>query len=450
MKRRPWRNGASWTPEEAARELHRRRQELVGQLRRRGEGRGIPPAAQEELVADAITAVVMSSRPIQNERHLIGAFWLAVDHRARRWREGRHLTRLGSRQRVEFDTAVERAAAPGEPFETINLTDRMARAADFMAQLDPREKQVVAVMASHGVGPVPAARLLRLPLGEVRAASRSANAKLEQVAVISAAGRMCDYRYRAISAHAAGEASASEAMAARAHVSACVSCRKVYGQLRREMHGREFQRRASAAFLPLPLLSSAVHPSWAERLGVFASEHLPFGGGPVDGAGPRGGTITLLGGSAGAAKTAGVFAAAALVVVGTTSGIRDLSGPHHPRPHARRVQTTHQVAASASLRLSAQAPPEAAPVSEPTRTTQTLRGSHGSDGGFSYLGGTAPSTSRVRYASTASGNTRTASAASLSYLGGGASPSARATADTVAASPRASEASAAEEGQFSP
>jgi hypothetical protein len=42
MRRKPWRNGASWTPEEAAQELHRRRQELVGQLRRRGEARGVP------------------------------------------------------------------------------------------------------------------------------------------------------------------------------------------------------------------------------------------------------------------------------------------------------------------------------------------------------------------------------------------------------------------------
>jgi hypothetical protein len=128
MRRGPWRNGASWTPEEAAAELHRRRAELISQLRRRSEGQGVPVAAQEEIVADAITRVVMSSRPIENERHLIGAFWLAVDLRARRWREGRHVTRIGSRQRVELDTAVERAAAPGGPFEAVDLCDRMARA----------------------------------------------------------------------------------------------------------------------------------------------------------------------------------------------------------------------------------------------------------------------------------------------------------------------------------
>ncbi|MCW3017809.1 MAG: hypothetical protein JWN10_117 [Solirubrobacterales bacterium] len=450
MRRRPWRNGASWTPEEAAQELHRRRQELAGHLRRRGEGRGIPVAGQEEIVDDAITAVVMSSRPIQNEQHLIGAFWLAVDHRARRWREGRHLTRVGSRQRVELDTAVERAAAPGGPFEAVDLCDRMARAADFMAQLDPREQQVVTVMASYGVGPVPAARVLHLPLGEVRAASRSANAKLEQIAVISAAGRMCGYRYHAIAAHAAGEATVSEMTAARAHVNACVSCGRVYRELRREMRSREFQRRASAAFLPLPLLSLGVHPSWAGRLGVLVNERLPFGGGAAGDVGTRGRAVTLLGGGAGAAKAAGVLAGTALVVVGATSGIRTLEGSHHRRPRASSTQLSHPPTTALAPASVTEPPREAALSGRPAAETRTAAIGRGSDGGFSYLGGSAPGMPRDRYTARAASNTRTASAASLSYLGGDASPSARATASSIAVSPRASEASAAGGGQFSP
>ena len=450
MRRGPWRNGASWTPEEAAQELHRRRPELVGQLRRRGESRGIPPAAQEELVADAITAVVMSSRPIENERHLIGAFWLAVDLRARRWREGRHLTRVGSRQRVELDTAVERATVSGGPFETVELSDRMARAADFMAQLDPCEQRVVCVMAGYGVGPVPAARLLGLPLGEVRAASRSASAKLDQVAVISAAGRMCGYRYRVIAAHAAGEASASEATAARAHVNACVSCGRVYRQLRREMRGREFQRRASAAFLPLPLLSLGVHPGWAERLGALVNERLPFGGGAAGDVGARGRAVTLLGGGAGAAKAAGVLAGTALVVVGTTSGIRTLEGSRHRRPRASRTQLSHPPTTALAPAMVTEPPRGAALSGRPAGEARTAAIGRGSGGGFSYLGGSAPGTLRDRYTARAASSTRTASAVSLSYLGGDASPSARATASSVAASQRASDASAAGGGQFSP
>src|SRR6202158_2399938 len=114
---RPWHRNGRWSPEEAASELHSRRAELIGQLRRRSEARGVPVAAQEEIVDDAITAVVMSPRGVANEHHLLGAFWLAVDHRCRRHREGRHFTRLGSRRRVELDLALQQAPANANPFD---------------------------------------------------------------------------------------------------------------------------------------------------------------------------------------------------------------------------------------------------------------------------------------------------------------------------------------------
>jgi hypothetical protein len=71
MIRLPHRNGR-WAPEEAAGELHRRRGELIGQLRRRGEGRGTPASAQREIVDDAITAVCRRHR---EGRHLSGLGW---------------------------------------------------------------------------------------------------------------------------------------------------------------------------------------------------------------------------------------------------------------------------------------------------------------------------------------------------------------------------------------
>src|ERR1700694_1534231 len=135
---RPWHRIGGWSPEEAAMELHGRRPELVGQLRRRSESNGVPLAAQEEIVDDAITAVVMSPREIVNHHHLLGAFWLAVDHRCRRYREGRHFARLGSRVRVEFDAALAQAAGSINPFDRLELRDRFARAADLMADLSAR------------------------------------------------------------------------------------------------------------------------------------------------------------------------------------------------------------------------------------------------------------------------------------------------------------------------
>src|SRR5271167_4755728 len=336
---RPWARHGRWSPQEAAAELHRRRAGLIGQLRRRSEARGVPVSAPEEIVDDAITAVVMAPRGVANEHHLLGAFWLAVDNRCRRHREGRHFTRLGSRRRVEFDLAAQKAPDGANPFDALELRDRFARAADLMADLDPRERQVVSVMASHGVGPFSAARLLGLPLGEVRSAARSANVKLDRLAAISAAGRMCQFRATAIAADAAGAADEDEARLARAHVSACVPCGRVYRQLRREMRRREFQRAAVAAFLPLPAISAG-HVGGAGKLAIWIEQRMNFM--------PRGGgerTAEALGG-AGIAKAA--IAGTAIVAAGgalTGHLVHTIEGS---RAH-RRAHVSRQVSQPATL-----------------------------------------------------------------------------------------------------
>ena len=343
---RPWQRNGRWSPEEAAAELHRRRAGLIGQLRRRSEARGVPAGAQEEIVDDAITAVVMAPRGVANEHHLLGAFWLAVDHRCRRHREGRHFTRLGSRQRVEFDLAAQKAPDGANPFDALELRDRFARAADLMADLDPRERQVVSVMASNGVGPVSAARLLGLPLGEVRSAARSANLKLDRVAAISAAGRMCQFRAGAIAADAAGAADEHEARLARAHVSACVPCGRVYRQLRREMRGREFQRAAVAAFLPLPAVSIG-HIGGAGKLAIWIEQRINF---MPRGSGER--AAEALGG-AGIAKAA-VAGTAIVAAGGALTGhlVHSIEGAqsqaHHRAHVARRVSQPTTLAGGAN------------------------------------------------------------------------------------------------------
>jgi DNA-directed RNA polymerase specialized sigma24 family protein len=325
--RSPWQRAGGWSPEEAAAELQQRRAELIGQLRRRGDARGVPPGAQEEIVDEAIAAVVMSPHGTSNQDHLIGAFWIAVAHRCARHREGRPFTRLGSRQRVDFESAVEHAPGPGDPFETVELTDRMARAADLIAELDPRERQILAVMASYGIGPVPTARHLGLPLGEVRSADRSIKLKLNRVAAIAAAGRMCEFRYDAILADAAGEASDRDAARASAHVNACVPCGRVYRKLRREMRGREFQRAAAAAFLPLPTTSLA-HVGGLGRVATWIQQHtprvLPHGGGER--------AAEVLGG-AGAVKVAAVGTAVVIAGGTLTSHIVHSVVDSHPPAH---------------------------------------------------------------------------------------------------------------------
>jgi hypothetical protein len=357
---RPWQRNGRWSPEEAAAELHRRRAGLIGQLRRRSEARGVPAVALAEIVDDAITAVVMSPRGVANEHHLVGAFWLAVDHRCRRYREGRHLTRLGSRRRVELDLAPQQAPAGANPFDELELRDRFARAADLMADLDVRERQVVSVMASKGVGPVTAARLLELSLGEVRSAARSANAKLDRIAAISAAGRMCQFRAAALAADAAGAANEDEARLARAHVSACVPCGMVYRRVRREMRSREFQRAAVAAFLPLPAMSVG-HVGGLGKLAIWIEQRIHF---MPRGSGER--TAEALGG-AGIAKAA-VAGTAIVAAGGALTGhlVHAIEGPQSPGHHrahvARRVSqpTTLAGAANRSSSLAVRSPSSSA------------------------------------------------------------------------------------------
>jgi DNA-directed RNA polymerase specialized sigma24 family protein len=370
--RSPWRRAGEWSPEEAAAELHSRRTDLIVQLRRRSQARGIPVAAQEEIVNDAVTAVVMSPRGVANEHHLLGAFWLAVDHRCRRYREGRHFTRLGSRVRVDFDTAVEHATtAAANPFDRLQLRDRIARAADLMADLDPRERQVVAVMAIYDMGPVPAARHLGLPLGEVRSAARSADAKLDRVAVIAAAGRMCDYRYNAIAARASGEASDDDARLARAHVNACIRCDRVYRKLRREMRGREFQRAAAAAFLPIPA-APFVHASGLGRLAAWMQDRIP--GLPHGGADRA---AEVLGG-AGAVKAA-AFGSAVVIAGGTLTShiVRAVVDSHAPNHHrVPRFQAPRPVVASTDAGQSTIAQATSTEPASRTQSTPVARTPH--------------------------------------------------------------------------
>ncbi len=446
--RPPWRRGA-WTPDEVALALYARREELLLELRGLSSARGLPGGVLEEIVDDAVCAVVMKPRAVVDEEHLRRAFWLSVKLLLARYREGRHRVRVGSWERADFDAVARQASVSGRTVtEEVELKDRTARAADFMAQLDEFEARVTVVMAVRGLGIRATARELGVPLKTVKAAAHSVQTKLEQVAAIAAAGRMCGYRQRAIAAHVSGTARAEEARVARAHIAACASCHSSYVRLVREMRRREFQHRASAAFLPLPMLAEGAHAGWAERLGAFVSARLPDSVSPVGS--PRERVVALLGGGAGAAKTAGVFAGTALIVVGATSGIRDLGGSHQPSRHPRHTHVLRSRSSPAPVLLRAAATSSSGipTPSEPARPAQVVQRSRGTDGGFAYLGGNSASPSR-RKTSQGTVSTRTAEAASFHYLGGNAaSPPPTSTTSSSTTSEQHSETSGG--GQFSP
>jgi hypothetical protein len=307
LVRAPGQRGAL-SPEEAAHALKARRAELRRSLDWRRDVAGLPEHVRDELVDEAIGIVVMSSKPIRDEQHLQGAFWSSIGYLLMAHRSGRRDLHVGSRRRVEFEPVAE--VLPGdddEPFDLVAAQERIATAADLMAQLDPFEQRVMAVMAAHGLGVKRAAKAMGEPIKTVLAAQRSAQRKLDQVAAITAAGRMCDYRQPAIHAHAQGTAHAEQETTARAHLAACASCRSSYSTLLREMRAREFQRAASAAFLPPPVLAVELHGHWIERLISLLSGRAPSG-------------------TATAERTAGVLGGGGLVKAAAVTGAIVVAG----------------------------------------------------------------------------------------------------------------------------
>lgn len=333
--RAPWRRG-SWSPEEVAHALHARREGFCRALDRRRDAVGVPAGMREEIVDEAICAVVMSRRAVVSEEHLLGAFWTAVSLVLKEHHAGRRLLRVGSRERVDFELIAARIPTGGEPFDVVEMREQLARAADFMAALSAFERRVVVVMAVSGGGVKLAARTLGVPIKTVRAAARSADEKLEQVAVIAAAGRMCSYRYPAIVAEASGLATEDQAQAARAHIEACMSCEQLYVGLCREMRERKWQRRAAAAVLPAPMLTVGGHGGGLGRLGAYIANR------PVGGSGGNAERVAGVLGGGGIAKAAA--AGTAIVVAGgalTGHFVHAIAGGH-TSAHHRRVHIARQ------------------------------------------------------------------------------------------------------------
>jgi hypothetical protein len=298
------------------------------------------------------------------EEHLLGAFWTAVRLLLRHEREGRRNLRVGSRQRVEFDAIVARESAEElSPEDVVESRDRAARAADFVAQLSEFERQVVAVMAVRGLGAKLTARALGAPVRDVRAAERSAQGKLDRVAVIAAAGRMCDYRGEAILAYARGSVGGEDERLARAHLTACAACRSSYARMVREMRTRGFQRGTVAAFLPVPIISFGPHLGGVGRLLGYGVDRVVPGGG----AGER--AVEVLGG-AGVVKAAATGGAMLVATATLATSIPTLVAPSAHQ--GRRVQHHHRVLAS---RASTTIEASTVPASAAATSSKTLAGS---------------------------------------------------------------------------
>jgi hypothetical protein len=417
------------SPEEAAHALKAKRADLRKRLDWRRDVAGMPAHVRDELVDEAIGLVVMSSKPIRDEQHLQGAFWSSIGYLLMAHRSGRRDLHVGSQRRVDFEPIAE--VLPGdddEPFDLVAAQERIATAADMMAQLDPFEQRVMAVMAAHDLGVKRAAKAMGEPIKTVLAAQRSAQRKLDQVAAITAAGRMCDYRQPAIHAHAQRTAQSEQETAARAHLAACAGCRSSYATLLREMRAREFQRAASAAFLPPPMLAVGVHGRWIERLtSLLSTGRAPSGTATAER------TAGVLGGG-GLVKAAAVTSA--IVVAGAGVGTRvvhslESTAPvHHHHKVAAHPASSAQAASIVPTTTVAGGLPTTHTTSASAATKTPTRHHYASppskDLGYLAIGGSAgggssqPSTSVATAASTSS-NGSGSEAPTPSHSGGGTS-----------------------------
>lgn len=436
LVRAPGQRGA-FSPEEAAHALKAKRAELRKRLDWRRDVAGLPEHVRDELVDEAIGLVAMSSKPIGDEQHLQAAFWASIGYLLMAYRSGRRDLHVGSRRRMEFEPVAEVLPSDDdEPFDLVAARERIAAAADLMAQLDPFEQRVMAVMAAHGLGVKRTAKAMGEPIKTVLAAQRSAQRKLDQVAAIIAAGRMCDYRRPAIHAHAQGTAQAKQETAARAHLAACARCRSSYATLLREMRAREFRRAASAAFLPPPVLAVEVRGRWIERLtSLLTTGRAPSGTAAAER------TAGVLGGG-GLVKAAAVTSA--LVVAGAGVGARVIhSFATTPTPvkHHRtaRVAVNMPRASITAPAIADGLTMQPQPTTHPTAPVPAKHASRPSpsppsrDDGYLALGGSAdesssdPRASAASVATTSSSPgstretstppTRTGGGANLNYLG---------------------------------
>jgi RNA polymerase sigma factor (sigma-70 family) len=237
--------GKHYSPDEIAALLERWRPRVLREMGRRRLWRGASTAELEDQFQDV--ALVLSSREFESDEHLRRALWTGLGFRAR-----------------DFWKAARRREIPvGEFFEEIIGDDRLtavedaaATAADHrqvtdcLAELDAEERVVYKLTKGEGLSRRRVAKQLGLSEAEVLRVLYRAQRKIDQVAVLVVAGRLCGRRGPAVRALARGQARGLTLEQARAHLSHCQDCLLAFREERAALSRRV------AALLPLPVVAS--------------------------------------------------------------------------------------------------------------------------------------------------------------------------------------------------
>jgi hypothetical protein len=253
---KPARRPEDWNAERVAAQLVPRREELVEELPRElAAARGLSRDQRELVVDEAIDYMVTEyGKPIKDRQHLERAFWTAASLRVKRVHEGRGSTVRAGWQRVDFEN-VEIAAREPDPAAVAVAELERAVLLEFAATLTETQRTVLA--AKYGEGPRElgrrvVARMLGMPMGEVRKAERAIARKLESFVALVSAGTLCEDRGPDLEALAVGTADAQQEIAARLHLRYYASCRAGYAENLRALRTGELQRRIAQLLPPLP------------------------------------------------------------------------------------------------------------------------------------------------------------------------------------------------------
>ena len=237
--------GKQFTPDRIAALLDGWRPQVLREMGRRRLWRGADAAELEDQFQDV--ALVLCGRDFASEEHLRRALWTGLGFRAK-----------------DFWKAARRREIPvGEFFEEILGDDRLqavedaaATAADrryvddCLSELDPRERSVYKLAKGEQLSRRRVAKTLRLSEAEVLRVLYRAQRKIDQVAVLAVAGRLCGRRRSAVVSLARGQARGLTLEQARAHLSHCPDCLVAFREQRAALS------REVASVLPLPALAA--------------------------------------------------------------------------------------------------------------------------------------------------------------------------------------------------
>jgi RNA polymerase sigma factor (sigma-70 family) len=257
------------------------------------ECRGLSAAQLEDLYQE--TALALLSRPYASEEHLRNALRHGIRHRALNMHRDQ---RRRSQILAEHAPAMHRTAEASQtqPEDAALAQQDRLIAKEFLAELDPLERQVFALTA-EGLRYRAIATALRIPVNEARTAARSCERKRARFQLLYETGRLCGYRAATLQALADGAATGAIEQQAMAHLAACPSCRAEQRRDERVVDGG----RGSLTVIATAALLPACR--WVRRLA---------GSGGI------------------AVKVTAVGVSAAVIASSTLGSSRQTSHPHEP------------------------------------------------------------------------------------------------------------------------